>query len=222
MTAPDRLGNVASHVQRAVTTLRRGAPGPVAVRACVALFGLAGIGVGSSAEVLRSGAVAGLVLVVLMPGLLPRGMWPSLAIATIIGWYLVESSTAGHVDAWRSIVVAACAYGVHTGSALAAVLPYDAVVAPRVLGPWAARAGAVILLTVAFAVAVLELPRILGDHHVFAATVGGLAVLIATAMYLVYLGARGYGDSARALVRRAAGVGTRRRPPGEPGGHADG
>jgi hypothetical protein len=222
VTAPDRRANLASHIERLSRTLRRGTPGPIGVRLCVALFGLAGVAAGSSAEVLRSGSIVGLAAVVLMPALLPRGMWPSLAIGTMVGWYLVESSTTGHVDAWRTLIVAACAYCVHTGSALAAVLPYDAVVAARVFGPWAQRAGGVILVTVAFAAFVLVLPHILGDRHLFAATLGGLVVLAATAMYLVYLGARGYGDGARALVRRAAGVGTRRRPPRGPDAHVSG
>jgi hypothetical protein len=211
VTTPDRLANLVSHVQRLARTLGRATPGPIAVRACVALFGLAGIAAASSPEVLRSAAVAGLAVVVLMPALLPRGRWPSLAIATIVGWYLLSSSTVGHVDAWRTVAVAACVYGVHAASALAAVLPYDAVVGRRVLGPWALRAGAVILLTVAFAGFVLALPRILGDHQLLGATLGGLAVLTVAVMYLVYLGVRGYGDSARALVRRAAGAGVRRR-----------
>jgi hypothetical protein len=210
VTAPDRRANVASHVQHLTRTLGRAMPAPIAVRACVAAFGLAGLAAGSNPDVLRSAAVAGVATLTLMPALLPRGLWPSVTIATIIGWYLLETSTAGHVDAWRPAAVAACVYGVHTGSALAAVLPFDAVVGRGVLGPWALRAGAVILLTAAFAVFVLALPRVLGEHHLLGATIGGLAVLAATAAYLVYLGARRGGDTTRTLGRRIAGAGTRR------------
>jgi hypothetical protein len=200
-----------------VKTVGRAAPVPVAVRLCVAVAGVAGMAAGSGADTLRSSAVVGLALLALMPALLPRGIWPSLAIGVIICWYLVETSTAGHIDAWRPIAVAACVYVVHTGSALAAVLPYDAVVGPGVLGPWALRAGGVILLTAAFGVFVLALPRLLGSHHLFGATLGGIAVLAVTAIYVVYLGARDPGGRGRAVARRVAGVGARRRRPA--GGH---
>lgn len=219
MTASDRRANVASHIERLARTLGRATPTPIAVRACVVAFAAAGLVAGSGPDALRSAAVAGLAVVALMPALLPRGVWPSLTIAAIIGWYLLETSTAGHIDPWRPAAVAACVYGVHTGSALAAVLPFDAVVGRGVLGPWASRAGAVILLTVAFAVFVLALPRILGEHHLLGATLGGIAVLTATAAYLVYLGARGGGT--RTLLRRITGAGARRgRPSGGYRGHA--
>ncbi|HKD96318.1 MAG TPA: hypothetical protein VKB69_01835 [Micromonosporaceae bacterium] len=222
MTAPERRANVASHLQRLTRTLGRATPGPIAVRACVAAAGLAGVAAGSGPDATRAGGIVGLAVLVLMPALLPRGMWPSIAITAIIGWYLLETSAQGHIDAWRPIVVAACVYGVHTGSALAAVLPYDAVVGQRVLGPWALRAAAVTVLTSVLAVFVLTLPRLLGDRHLLGATIGGLAVLAATAMYLVYLGARGYGDSARALLRRIIGAGAGRSRPGGPGGSGGG
>lgn len=212
MTAPDRRANATSHVSRWATTIGRSTPGPVTVRVGVAVAALGGFAAGSGPDAPHSSAVLVLVLLGLMPAVLPRGPWPTAAIAAIVGWYLLETSTLGHIDGWRPVAVAACVYLVHTGSALAAVLPYDAVVGAGVLGPWALRAGVVILLTAVFAVVELTVPRLVGSgHHLLGATLAGLATLAAIIAYVVYLGAQAYGRSPRARLDRLIGLGARRR-----------
>lgn len=209
MKLSDRRGNLASRVDLLVRMARRTTFGPAMARACVALGALVGFAVGLVPGGSRSAAILGLGVFALMPALLPRGMWPTLSIGAVIIWYVLESSVAGHVSVWRPAVIAACVYVIHTSAALAAVLPYDAVVSPGVLLAWALRAGLVILLTVGFAVFVVAVPGIFGEHKVFAATLLGLLALALLSWYVAVLG--GHRPAGRGRVRR---TGSARRPGG--------
>src|SRR6266508_4406281 len=62
---------------------------------------------------------------------------------------------ASALTVWRLAALAGALYLLHTTAALASVLPYDTIVAPGVLLGWLVRAALVIVLTVAFAVAVM-------------------------------------------------------------------
>jgi len=82
-------------------------------------------------------------------------------------------------------------YLVHIGSALAAVLPYDAVVTPGVFRPWILRAGLVGVLTATAGASIFTLQRVVSaGSGTVAATVGGFVLLITTTIFLAYLGNR--------------------------------
>jgi hypothetical protein len=188
MRLSDRRGNLASHLDRLIRMAGRTTFGPAMARACVALGALVGLAAGLVPGGTRSPAVLGLAAFAVLPAVLPRGMWPTVSIGVVITWYVLESAVAGGTSVWRPAVIAACVYVIHTSAALAAVLPYDAVVSPGVLLAWALRAGVVILLTAGFAVFVLALPDIVGNHKVFDATLLGLLALGLLSWYVAILG----------------------------------
>jgi hypothetical protein len=80
-------------------------------------------------------------------GLFPRTRWVSLmAIAAVLGWLVSTLGFGDPVDLVRVGLLTAALYLMHAASAMAAVLPYDCVVAPAVLVRWAARTAALLAI----------------------------------------------------------------------------
>jgi hypothetical protein len=80
---------------------------------------------------------------------------------------------------------------VHIGCALSAVLPYDAVSTSGVFRPWLVRAGVVSALTVAVGLLVRDLPNVItAAQPALAATIGGIVLMVTTAIFIAYLGYR--------------------------------
>jgi hypothetical protein len=136
------------------------------------------------------GAYTPLVLFVLalLPMLLPRGPVVSVAIwAAVLGWVVSTTAYGDPVQFWRLVVVAALLYLVHNLAALAAVLPYDAVLDPAVVRGWLSRAGLVIVLTVGVALFTVAVPQLVGRGHYLLASLAGVALMAAAAGYLAGL-----------------------------------
>ena len=75
-------------------------------------------------------------------------------------------------------------YAVHTGAALAAVLPYDAVVESVVVARWLLRSGVIVVVGVGGAVAGMFAVVDLSNHTYLAATLAGLVPVIGLVWYL--------------------------------------
>jgi hypothetical protein len=73
---------------------------------------------------------------------------------------------------------------VHTGAALAAVLPYDAVVEAVVVARWLLRAGTIVVVGVGGAVAGMFAVADLATETYLAATLAGLIPVAALVWYL--------------------------------------
>jgi hypothetical protein len=90
----------------------------------------------------------------------------------------------------RMCATATLVYLVHTGAALAAVLPYDAILTRGVFAPWVIRGVVVLLFSGVLAVFAADLPNITHGRHEVIAAIGGLLVTPAITGHLSLLGRR--------------------------------
>ena len=177
-----------SFVDDVTTTVRRAAPGPMLVRLGVFAAGLLAQVVAWPGAVLAGRALLVLIVLAVLPVLAPRTRLVTVGIvAAVLGWLAATTAYGEPLRYWRVVLLAGLLYLLHTLAALAAVLPYDAVVSPGVLGRWLVRAGVVLLLTVAVAMFTLLIPVYLGDQRYLLASLVGLAVTAGLAGYLALL-----------------------------------
>ncbi|WP_405113662.1 hypothetical protein OG559_07205 [Micromonospora sp. NBC_01405] len=162
---------------------------PLLVR--VGIFGtvLAGLLLAYPVQVLLAGRpLATLVVVALLPAVGPRRVWPTFAaLVTVGGWLLSTEGYGQPVALWRLLAVAVALYLAHSLCALAALLPYDAVVDPELIVRWLTRAGGVLLASAVLGVLLVEVSGVGGDRGFLAATVVGLLVAVALSVLLRWL-----------------------------------
>jgi hypothetical protein len=169
----------------------RTSPGPMLVRGTVFGSGLVALALAAPTDLLLHGWGGVLLLLPALPALRPRGLLVTLvALTTVVFWLASTTAYGQPVTVWRLIGVAGAMYVMHTSAALAAVLPYDTVVAMRVLVAWLWHAGAVVLATAAFCLAALVGVPMLGNHSYLLASIGGLATMVGLAWLLAILRGR--------------------------------
>jgi hypothetical protein len=173
--------NGADRVPRALgRRLTRISPVPLLVRAGIAVSVLVGFALAYPVQVLTGRPLAALAVVAVLPAVGPRRVWPTVAVLVTVAGWLVSTTGYGHpVTLWRLLPLAGSLYLTHTLCALAAVLPYDAVVDPEAVLRWLARAATVLLGTVVLAVPLVLLADAGTDTGSVAATVAGLLVAAA-------------------------------------------
>jgi hypothetical protein len=182
----DRIrGTLRSETQVARGNVNRATLMPMVVRLTVFVAGTVAI-------LLAYPVTWWLPALALAPALFPRTFAPTgFIIATSLLWLISTSGGSDRLSTWRLCTVAITLYLVHVGSALAAVLPYDAVYTAGVFQPWLVRAGVVSALTVAVAILITALPRfVTAGQPVMAATIGGVVLMVTTAIFIAYLGYR--------------------------------
>jgi hypothetical protein len=164
-------------------------PATVLVRGAVAGFGLLALVVAYPTDlVFTPDAGAGLVALATLPALLPRTRLTTVVIGVaVLGWLAATTAYDAPVTLPRLVTLACLLYLLHTTAALAAVLPYDTVVAPTVLANWLARTAVVLALTAGFAVAAATAVRVSGDRSYLVASISGLLLVIALAGLLAAL-----------------------------------
>jgi hypothetical protein len=99
-------------------------------------------------------------------------------------------STSGYgepIALWRLLGLAAFLYLTHSLCALAAMLPYDAVVGPEVLARWVSRAVAVVLVSAVFGIVLLAVPGTGGRGDLLVAVLAGLAAAVGASALLAWL-----------------------------------
>jgi hypothetical protein len=174
--------------RRVQDRIRRTAPAAVLVRAGLFGCGVLALLLGWPFEIVASPAFLLFLIAATVPAIAPRTMAPAVIIfLAILGWTLAIQEYGEAVEYPRLVVLAAALYLVHTLSALAAVLPYDAVVAPNVLTRWLGRAGLVLLVTAVLAVFVLAFPALVGGRTFLLASLTGLTVMAVIVGYLARL-----------------------------------
>jgi hypothetical protein len=133
-----------SRVTYAVRTARRTTAGPALVRLVTGLAALASLVL--AVPLSAVGAWVGTLLPIAVGvALFPRTRWVSVtALLTVLAWLLTTVVFGEPVTPWRVGALGVAVYAMHSGAALAAVLPYDSVVAPGVLLRWLGRTGAVL------------------------------------------------------------------------------
>ncbi|TDC01576.1 hypothetical protein E1091_02585 [Micromonospora fluostatini] len=161
---------------------------PLLVRVGIFLTTLAGFALAFPSEVLVGRAVGVLAIAALLPAVGPGRVWPTFtALVTVGGWLLAAAGYGRPAALWRLLAVAALLYLAHTLCALAALLPYDAVIDPQVLTGWLARAGAVVLASAVLGVLLVEAGAIRAGDGLRAATVAGLLVAVGLTVLLRWL-----------------------------------
>ncbi|MEN3611441.1 hypothetical protein [Plantactinospora sp. ZYX-F-223] len=129
-----------------------------------------------------------LVVAALAPAVAPRRNWPTLVLLAAAGAWVVATGWYDQpVELWRLLALATFLYLTHTLAALAALLSYDAVVAPEVLARWVTRALGVGLASAVLSVPLLAMDGQFGDRSFVAALLGGLAVAVGAAALLGWL-----------------------------------
>ncbi|WP_341719061.1 hypothetical protein QQG74_04715 [Micromonospora sp. FIMYZ51] len=162
---------------------------PVLIRFGIFLSTLIGLLLAYPAEVLAEQALGALVLVAVLPAVAPRRFWPTFAaLVTVAGWLLATDGYDRPIALWRLMAVAVALYLTHTLCALAALLPYDAVVDPDLIVRWLTRAAGVLLATSVLGILLLELARLGGRENGWqAVTVAGLLIAVAVTALLAWL-----------------------------------
>jgi hypothetical protein len=180
-----------SRVRRGRDVVQRATPGPLLVRLTVWALTVAGVLLAYPGEAVRTPqALPVVTLFAVLPAAFARTRMVSLCLFAIaFGWLVSTTVFASPVSTWRLITLAAVLYLMHITAALAAVLPYDTVVAPSVLGGWLLRAGIVVLATAVLGVAAsLGAERLAGHAYLLAAIAG--VVLVCLISYLMVRAAR--------------------------------
>lgn len=187
-----RMGTqLRARVDRAGRALSRATPGPALVRGGVFLAGVVALATAWPADFVLSRGLALVLLLPLLPALLPRGFLPTLVImAGALGWLAATTVYAEPLTLARLVIVADALYLLHTLAALAAVLPYDAIISAGVLGRWLMRAALVVVLTAGLALVLVVVAGQLGGARYLAASLVGLSVVIGLALYLASLARR--------------------------------
>jgi hypothetical protein len=171
--------------------LRRATAVPTLLRTGLGLAAVAGLSLGFARPGMPPGAYAVLVAVGLVTALAPRTLMPTAVIlVSAVGWLISGSDYSAPGGFFRLWALAVLLYTVHSAAAMAAVLPYDALVTAGTFQPWLRRAGLVAALTGLVAFAIAELPGLIGGHRQVLASIIGLCVTLAIAGYLTMLGRR--------------------------------
>ena len=133
-----------------------------------------------------------LMVAALLPAAVPRRAWTTVILLAAAGAWVVATGWYDEpVELWRLLGLATFLYLTHSLAALAALLSYDAVVAPEVLARWLFRALGVALASAVLAVPLLALNGQWGDRGFVVALLGGLALAVLAAALLGWLYRRG-------------------------------
>ena len=134
---------------------KRVSAGPALVRLVAAVAALGALTLALPFEALSSATPSVLIRVVVAlaglsmgVGLFPRTRWVSLVAVAAIGLWLIATIGLGEAVALPRVgLLAAALYVMHAAAALAAVLPFDCLIAPGVLVRWLSRVGLVLGLS---------------------------------------------------------------------------
>ncbi|MEU7849631.1 hypothetical protein AB0B74_00495 [Micromonospora parva] len=161
---------------------------PLLVRAAIFVIVLAGFALAFPAEVLSGRPILFLAFAALLPAFGPRRLWATFtALVTVGGWLLATDGYGRPVALWRLLAVAALLYLGHSLCALAALLPYDAVVDPELISRWLVRSAVVLLGSAVLGVLLLQAAGTGGGAGYQWVTVLGLLVAVGTAALLGWL-----------------------------------
>jgi hypothetical protein len=175
-------------IDRARAAFRRLTVVPFLVRLGIALAGLLAVSVAWPVALLASQFFLPIAVVAIYPAFVPRGRGGTVSALVVVAGWLIGTAGADHrVALWRVLAIATLLYLGHSLTALAAVLPYDAVVNGDVVGIWMARAVAVVLVSAVLTVVALALADDLAGGAFLIATLVGLAGAVGATMLIARL-----------------------------------
>lgn len=163
--------------------------GPLLVRAAVLFAGAAALVTAFPTELVFGPGVGIMVLLAALPAVWARGRFGTvLALVAVLGWLMSTTLYGDPVTPWRLIALASLMYLAHTLTALAAVLPYDAIVSPEAIGGWLGRALAAVTGAGVVSMGVFVITGRASGRSFLAASLAGLALAIGLAALLPRLG----------------------------------
>lgn len=181
---------IGSRITRLGGLLRRASPGASLVRFTAGAATFVGLAVALPSLDARVGLAFVLPAAVAV-ALFPRTWIVSLVlVAAVVAWVATTIVHERHLSPWRLAVLALALYLAHAAVGLAAVLPYDAVVAPAVLARWAARSGMVAIASVGAAMLAFLALSMLPPFPTMAGPIVGSLVAAALAGLLAWLAHR--------------------------------
>jgi hypothetical protein len=161
---------------------------PLLVRCGIALSLVLAMVVAWPAEIAGSRLLLPLLAVAGYPAVAPRGRGATVAILVVVaGWVVDTTWFDARVALWRVLSIGTLLYLAHTLTALAAALPYDAVVNLDAVTTWLARAAAAVLISAVLTVIALGLADKLAGGAFVIATLVGLAGAAGATMLLARL-----------------------------------
>jgi hypothetical protein len=180
--------SLTGRIGRARAAFRRATAIPFLVRCGIAVAGLLAMSVAWPASLLTSQYLVLVPVIAIYPAFAPRGRGATVsAVVVVAGWLIDTVGYDARVALWRVLALATLLYLGHTLAALAAVLPFDAVVNLDVVGIWLARALAVVLISAVLTVVALGLTAELAGGAFLVATLVGLAGAIGATMLIARL-----------------------------------
>ena len=182
------LDTVTARLERARVAIGRAMLVPMLVRLGIALCFVLAVNVAWPTAVVTSRYAPLLYVAAAYPAFAPRGRGTTAAVLVVVaGWIADTTWYDERVALWRVLAIATLLYLGHTLAALAAVLPYDAVVHLDVLTGWLLRAGTVVLVSAVLTVIALGLAGELAGGPFVIATLVGLGAAVAATLLLVRL-----------------------------------
>ena len=179
------LDGLTQRIERGRRALGRATLVPFLVRCGIALSMTLAMSVAWPTEITASRYMMILFVVAIYPALAPRGRGATIAVLVVVGgWILDTTWFSERVALWRVLILATMLYVGHTLTALAAVLPTDALVNLDVVTNWLARAAAVVLISAVLTVIALGLTSALAGGAFLIATLVGLAGAVCATMLL--------------------------------------
>jgi hypothetical protein len=179
------LTAISGRIERARTTAGRATLWPFLVRGGIALCFVLALTVAWPPSITAGRYLVVLFAVAIYPAIAPRGRATTFAVLVVVaGWILDTTWYDARVALWRVLTMATLLYLGHTLSALAAVLPYDAIVNLDVVTTWLGRALLVVLISAVLTVTALGLSSALAGGAFVIATIVGLAAAVGATMLL--------------------------------------
>ena len=175
-------------VEAARSVVSRATAIPFMVRFGIALCGLVAMTVAWPQAIVASQWYVALVLVAVYPAVAPRGRGATFAALVVVaGWIADTAGFDARADLWRVLSLATLLYAGHSLTALAAVLPYDAIVSLDMIGGWLLRAAAVMLISAVLTVVALGLSADLAGGAFLLATLVGIAGAVGATVLIARL-----------------------------------
>ena len=161
---------------------------PFLVRCGIAVAFVLAVAVAWPVELSAGRFALPLYAVALWPAIAPRGRGATVAVLLVVaGWIADTTWFDQRVALWRVLSIAALTYLGHALTALAAALPYDAMVNLDVVTTWLGRAVAVVLISSVLTVIALGLTSALAGGAFVLATLVGLVGAVGATMLLARL-----------------------------------
>ena len=179
---------IGTQIEAARGVIARATVIPFLVRFGVGLCGLVAMVVAWPAPLLSSEWVVALVLVAVYPAVVPRGRGATFAALVVVaGWLADTVGYESRIALWRVLTIATALYLGHSLTALAAALPYDAIVSLDMVGGWLLRAGVVVLVSAVLTVFALGISSDLAGDAFLLATVLGIACAVGATVLIARL-----------------------------------